>query len=433
MRKSYRETITTLFAVFFLFGITGAETTYRQPVFTKEKTSSNIATQWMHFITEQAKKEGLLPPPCLRLYAYTGLALYESVAPGIKNYQSLYSIISGHKIIFNPQENYHFQVCANTAMAELLRKLNILKVIQSIDSMELVCQKGFQGVTASQLSASVAFGKQVADSIFEWSKTDGTFDTLMPYNPPKGAGYWVLPPGTLPVNSGIKVGYLRTFIPDIVSLGDPGPPPAYSTDTTSVFYKNAEEIYHLRNSISINDSIYIISWQNKPKLNYNTMTHMQMLLTRFMERENFPLEKTAMLYAKNGMAMFDAITASLFAKHKYNLVNPDFYINNIMHQNSWKPVYPYNSYPSYPSNVVACVSSSAFLMEKAFGTNYSFVDSINNEVSAPTYSSFKEFANKVSYHQMLSGLEYRFSVEAGLEQGNKIGTMINNLPFIKSK
>jgi len=72
-------------------------------------------------------------------------------------------------------------------------------------------------------------------------------------------------------------------------------------------------------------------------------------------------------------------------------------------------------------------------MEKYFGANYPFVDSINNPVSATTYSSFKEFVNKVAHHQMLSGLEYRFSVEAGIEQGNKVGTKVNNLPISKGR
>jgi hypothetical protein len=432
MRKRNQLLLIAVISTCNFFGVIGSEKHHPAIQVTK-KTSSNIAIQWMQFITEQAKKEGVLPPPSLRLYAYTGLALYESVAPGTKDYQSLYTILTGHKIGFNPKAHYHLPTCANTSLAAVLRKLNILKSIQAIDSMELVCQSRFQGLTASQLKASVSFGNQVADSVYEWSKTDGTFDTLKTYNPPKGPGYWVLPSGTLPVHSGIRIGYLRTFIPGIVSLADPGAPPAYSTESSSMFYQYAADVYRQRLSITERDSLYIVSWQNKPKLNYNTMTHLQMLLTRFMERENFTLENSAMLYAKNGIAMFDAITASLFAKHKYNLVNPDYYINNIMHHESWKPVYPYNSYPSYPSNVAACVSSSAFLMAKAFGKDYTFIDSINNPISAPTYTSFTEFVNKVAYHQVRSGLEYIFSTDAGISQGYMVGTKVNNLPLTKGK
>ena len=144
MRKLNQVSIIAVLITCNFFAAVKAQTKNQQPIQVSAKPASNIATQWMHFITEQAKKEGLLPPPSLRLYAYTGLALYEAVAPGKKNYQSLYSIISGRKIVFNPKNNYHLPTCANTALAALLRKLTIIKSIRAVDSMENICQSGFQ-------------------------------------------------------------------------------------------------------------------------------------------------------------------------------------------------------------------------------------------------------------------------------------------------
>jgi len=434
MRNRTRILIYLASVLFILAGLPNVGMPQQEPKQLAEKSSSNMATQWMHFITELAKKEGVLPPPCLSLYAYTGLTLYEAVLPGLKNYQSLYALRTGSKINSDPKENYYFPACANAAMAAVLRKLNILKSIQAIDSMEIVSQNSFQDISASRIDASILFGKKVADSIFSWSKTDGTLDTLTNYIPATGPGHWELPPGTAAVHSGIRQGILRTFEPDIARLTDPGPPPAYSINPASGFYKSAEEIYSIRKNISVADSFAVVAWQNKPKLNYNTMSHMQALLTMFLEKENVSFYESAIIYAKNGMAMFDAIAASFYAKHKYKLINPVHYINNVMLQPNWHPVYPYDIYPSYPSNVVACVSASVAILKKVFGENYHFTDGINYfGALPPSYSSFDEFVTATARYQMLSGLEYRFSVETGILQGNEIGKMINNLPMNKSR
>ena len=127
----------------------------------KESTySSVLATDWMTVIINITRREWIAPPPSLRIYAYTGLALYESQLPGMPEYQSMYSYFTGNKISYASKESYYPPACANAAIAEVLRKLNVIKDLRTIDSMELNKYSLFQKqVEEKKLKASVDYGR----------------------------------------------------------------------------------------------------------------------------------------------------------------------------------------------------------------------------------------------------------------------------------
>ena len=121
-----------------------------------KKFSINVATDWMHLLTDLLRRDAIPPPACLRMYAYTGLALYESQVPALPGYQSLFTYFSGNKISGIKKEMYYSPIAANTAIAELVRKLNILKSQKEIDSLESTYQIIFQQqVSQKQSGASI--------------------------------------------------------------------------------------------------------------------------------------------------------------------------------------------------------------------------------------------------------------------------------------
>ena len=158
---------------------------------TENNFTNNIAIEWMGHIADWVKTEALGPPPSLRIYAYTGLAIYESQLPAMKDYQSLYTYFTGNKMRVDNKVNYFSPACVNASVARILHRLQSLKNHSNqIDSLEMNYYRMYEQQMASPdgLEASVAFGKQVADSIFEWSKSDGTFAVHAPYIVPVGTG-----------------------------------------------------------------------------------------------------------------------------------------------------------------------------------------------------------------------------------------------------
>ena len=164
----------------------------------------------------------------------------------------------------------------------------------------------------------LSYGRQVADAIFNWSKTDGTFTTHSSYAVAQAPELWKPGANTPNPPPGAYQGLLRTFIKDVVSLTAPVSPPTYSTDTASIFYKNAEAAFETRNKITFRDSLLVTAWQNKRGTNYVVMEHLTKLLTLMMEKENYSLKEASIVYAKNGIAMFDAVVSSFHAIYTYN-------------------------------------------------------------------------------------------------------------------
>jgi len=66
---------------------------------------------------------GITPPVQARIFAYTGLALYESVVGGMPRHRSVTPYLNGIGELPKPHGNYHWPLVASAAMAEVMRGL----------------------------------------------------------------------------------------------------------------------------------------------------------------------------------------------------------------------------------------------------------------------------------------------------------------------
>src|SRR5690349_15643753 len=86
----------------------------------------------------------------------------------------------------------------NTALAAMNRDIfTAASVVDkaAVDSLENALNNSFLAIrNASVVTRSNAFGKSVADAVFNWSETDGYKHATDPYTPPVGQGLWVPTP-----------------------------------------------------------------------------------------------------------------------------------------------------------------------------------------------------------------------------------------------
>ena len=385
--------------------------------------SAKVATDWMDLATEMIKSRALPPPPTIRIFAYSSLALYESQLPEMKDYQSMFSFFSGQKVAFDSNGLYYGPATANTAMANILRKFNPAAAnLKTIDSLESIYNAFFKNVTdTDRLNKSIDYGNRVADAIFEWSKSDG-FSTPCPaWVPPVGPGLWEpTPPGFSPA-TGACQGNIRTFLKDITKLADPGPPPAFSSTTGSEYYKAADEVFQYSKKLTRKDSLLATSWRDIPPVNYNTPSHMNKLLTIFLSAKTSYLNEVVVVYAKHNIAMFDAINTVFAAKFKYNQMRPITYIRREINQSNYNTVIPTLQHPSYPSAIAGVNSAGAGIWEIVLGPGYAFTDQTQEKLyGAFAYSSIQDFINQTAEQRISSGINFRFSVDAGKQIGKKI-------------
>lgn len=407
-----------------------------------KKFESDVATEWFTLLTEIVKTKPYFSPQALRIFSYSGVALYESVVPGMPSYQSIYKHLTGNTILTDKKKDYYWPASANAAIARIASKIMQdypAPNLTAVEALESSLNVSYQSqVSPEQLEFSIEFGRYVADLIYEWSKTDGTFipdgtsKVCPPYVPVERPGKWVpTPPGFLPVAAACQ-GTLRTFIPNIVNSALAPPHPEYSIDPASDFYLAATETYESRNNITDDETRQFNNWRDLNP-NYIPISHMLRISTNIMIKEEINLEDAATLYVKQTMAASDVIGAVFYSKFHYFLLRPVTYIRSVMGYTTWSSLPNTPQTPSYPDELAATASSIA-IMESYFGENYGFVDDIHKATHGEwSYYSFDEMLENIVQARVSGGTIFRFAGEAGIVQGRLVGTRIDKLPFKKGK
>lgn len=405
--------------------------------------NADVATSWMNLYLRLTKvTPGFNSVVATRAYAYAGLALYESVAPGNKNLQSIMSQLNEAPSIPGVQngKKYHWPASANAAMASITKKLfgnASAASIASIDSLENDWNNRFQNkATAEEIQVATEFGKQVATIIFDWSKTDGGHEaynntTSATYVPPTGDGKWVPTPPALGKPLHPYWGSNRSFIKNIVTETQPAAPIPFSTQQGSAFFNEVKYLFDRSKQLSAVDSITVKFWGDITG-NYNAPAHAANIVTQLVKDKNLSLHDAAILYCKHGIAYSDALISSFKAKYQYNLLRPVSYIRTVFEETTWNPVIPTPPHPEYASNHAVISSAAAQVLAARFGNDHMFTDSTYAvEYGVRVYSSFQKYAEEAAFSRVLGGIHYQFTAISGLEQGKKVGIRVNQLDFLK--
>jgi hypothetical protein len=396
--------------------------------------SNAVAVDWMDLATEMARSQALIPVNTIRLMTYSSLALYESQLPEMPLNQSMLGYLAGKSVDFSKTSAYYGPASANAAMAAILRKFSPSAAnLKTIDSLDAAYSGFLQRVTDSaKYNTSVQYGKAVAEAVFAWSASDGATAACAAWTPPTGPGMWEpVPPANIPGISSC-LGSSRTFLKDIAKTADPGPAPAFSTDTASAWYKSANEVYQYAGKLSTRDSLLVNSWLDAAPRNYNTVSHMNKLHTAILRVHSIYLAEAALSYAKLNMAMYDAVITAFALKYKYTLQRPITYVRNNMGKNSWNTYYPTLPFPSYPSVLSTVVSAGATVWASMYGPGYAIEDGTQEkQYGVIKYKSIQDFVDQAANQRVTSGLNFRFATDAGKKVGAKIGELTGQLPFMK--
>jgi hypothetical protein len=405
-----------------------------------KKYSADVAIQWVNLQQRLIKSTpGFDPLVASRSFAYSGLALYESVLKGMPAYVSVASPRIGTNINeVSHQQIIHWPASANAAMAFMLKNLfaNTSASNQTaIDSLESTFNSLFHSESSQHIvTQSAEYGRKIANQIFEWSKTDGGHEAYLQatsdtYIPPTGPGKWIPTP---PANSKPIRPYWgdnRSFVAGSALGTMPPPPPAYSETAESGFYKMAQELYSTSRSLSEEDIRIVKHWADLPG-NYGTPAHYTHIATQLIEKNRFRLDQAAIVYAKHGIALNEAIINVFKAKYTYNLIRPVSYIRNVLGYTDWNTVIGTPPHPEYPSAHAVLGGASAAIMESFVGKNYSFVDRTHeNLYGARTYESLRAYAEEASKSRVLGGIHYNVSAAIGLMQGEEVGKLVNDIGF----
>jgi len=401
--------------------------------------SSDVAIKWMTMQVRQMRNyPGTIGNVAYsRHYAYSGIALYEAVVAGMPAYQSIASQLNGLSGLPQaaPGHAYHWAASANAALALINKKFfpaASAANITSMDSLEAALNLQYNSeAEAETINRSVAFGKAVAQKIFEWSETDGYQHINDPYNPPLSGGQYWTPPSPLPVHTLPYFGNLRRMV---VGSGDGAEisAPDYASLASMTI-----EVINAKPAVGTNEYNSVFWWRDFPGT--SSPGHYVNILKQVLQKEQSSLDIGAIAYALGGITVVDITISTWQAKFQYLLARP-FNYDDVIGQ----PFTPWITapHPEYPAGHATLSSANAEAMTTVFGDNYAFTDSTFYGLVTPqsitlqprSYSSFRQAGEEAGWSRLYGGIHYRQSIEVGFWQGRKVAQNIKNkLKFLKDE
>jgi hypothetical protein len=406
--------------------------------------SSEVVLKWLDLQNRvlMLPQEQTAPVEFLisRFYSAIGIALYESVVPGMPAYQSL----SG-QLLEMPQMPstvpglaYHWPTSANAAIAHIYRTfLPNRSTINSIliDSLENALNATYATEEdTSTLRRSVAFGTSVAIAVGNWINTDGTYDIYPAYVPPSGPGLWVPTPPSFTSARGVHWGDLRTYIPGVLNANTSPAPIPFSTQTGTAFYNSMNDVYQTKQLLLSSPELraQVSYWRGTPGGSGFILWYNILRKVLAEQGSQAMLDKAAIAYCKMGIAQKDAVVSAFKAKYQYNQLAPITYIRNILGYTTWSAVVSTPSNPCYPELHSPQYTASSAVLSNMIGSNHSLNTSGINELPGYIFNSFEEANDHACESRFYAGVGTRNSINAGKWIGNKtVEYMLHTIRFLK--
>ncbi|MCI0437005.1 MAG: vanadium-dependent haloperoxidase [Gemmatimonadetes bacterium] len=394
---------------------------------------NGVAIAWLRLSFDLTRDEFLYPPVAARAYAYLGVALWESVAPGVTGGRSLAGQLNGLAALPLPGHDLHWPTVANAALASIMPSFYAsARSRQAIRQMEHTFQDRFRReIPHAQFGRSLAHGQRVDAAIEKWSRNDG-YDRFhdCPHSAVTGPGQWEPTPPAFEDPIEPCWGQLRPLV--LISPGECAPRthPPYSEHPGSVFYQEAVEVYETVNNVTAEQRTIALYWADLAGETATPAGHSLSITAQVLEQLDASLDMAAEAFARVGIGESDAFISCWASKYHYNLLRPVTYINAIIDAD-WEPVLETPPFPAYTSGHSNDAGASSTILTALFGAGFAFTDHTNVGLGFEprSFPSFLAAASESAISRLYGGIHYRSDIEEGLAQGACVGRAVNALVF----
>lgn len=385
---------------------------------------------------------GFFPPQAARAYGYIGIAQYEAVVNGIENAKSLQHQLNGFSSFQLPQplsgERYNWAIASNAATARMMRYMFDKNLTpfnrQKIDSLETFYHSQLSnGEEISIINRSQSYGQNIADVVFNYSKTDGGHESYLdpfqlPYSVPSDPYCWV-PTGAITTPLSPRWGNNRPFLISNVQKVQPPKHMQFSTEPTSEFYKEAMEVYVTVSNNNSEQTEIAKYWADDPFATCTPAGHTFNILAQILKEERATLAKSSLAFAKMSIAENDAFISCWKGKYDYILIRPVSYIQKYIDPN-FKTVIGTPPFPAYTSGHSCEMGAGSRILSSLFtdgSGDYQFTDysQLQYGFFARSYSNFEEMAQECANSRLYGGIHYPIDNSKGLQVGKAIGDNVN--------
>ncbi len=385
------------------------------------------------------------PPVASRIMVYPNIAAYEIIAQTDDKYQTL----AGQLPELTPIPVLDTTLNINPQLSALIAHMILSKKLIFSEDRITTMQDSLYGVwkntNEDQFEASKAYGSKVADHIAQWMNKDNYNQTrTMPkftVNTEDPTRWQPTPPAYI---DGIEPHWndIRPFALDSAQQFKPLPPPAFSLDEDSEFFKELKEVYDTGVRItqagdSSEEMAIAKFWDCNPYVSV-TRGHLMFATKKISpgahwigivkianRKTNSNFDDSVYAYTKTSIAIADAFISCWDEKYRSNLIRPETLINQHIDEN-WMPLLQTPPFPEYTSGHSVVSGAAAEVLTSIYGDDFSFDDDTETPFGLPvrSFNSFNEASAEAAISRMYGGIHYRAAIELGLKQGRGIGDLV---------
>ena len=210
-------------------------------------------------------------------------------------------------------------------------------------------------------------------AILTWARTDGGHEAWGPlrrsqpnYVPPSGTGKWSATPPAFAAPLLPYWGKNRPFVLRSGADCPAPPPPPYSEEPGSAFYKDAQEVYQISNAATQEQRQYALYWADDAGKTPTPAGHWAYIANDLLKTQKANLGRAAEVLARLNMAMSDAFVAAWHTKYSQNVIRPVTYVQLVMDSNWTPPLIPTPPFPDYPSGHATQSAAAAAVLGSLF-------------------------------------------------------------------
>ncbi len=381
------------------------------------------------------------PPVASRIYAYVTIAGYEAAYHSNKEYISFAGQLHNLNALPQPDltKQYSYSLASVNALLLVAKTMIISEEKIAAFHNNILQEFKNSGMPAEIFDNSIAYGKQIADHIIAWAAKDNYKQTrsLSKYPVASDAASWKPTPPSYMKAVEPHWGELRTFLIDSAQQFKPLPPTTFSTDTTSLFYKEAKEVQNIGMSLTPEQIEIANFWDCNPfKMNINGHVmyatkkispggHWINITRLACKKSGAGFVQSAEAYACLSITLADCFISCWDEKYRSKSIRPETYINQYISQ-TWMPLLQTPPFPEYTSGHSVVSAASAVVLSKLFGNDFAYADSTEVEFKIPVrqFHSFQQAAQEAAISRFYGGIHYMPSITNGLLEGNKLGVFI---------
>jgi PAP2 superfamily len=382
------------------------------------------------------------PPIASRILAYASVAGYEATLPGFPAYQTLAGQLTGLTALPQPEsgKEYCYPLAGTNAMLIVSKTLVFSE--GDVDSLKDQVLDDFKAMNMPPdvFERSMKYGEAVAKHVLAWSKQDNYAQTRSAPKlaiDTKNAARWRPTPPMYADALEPHWGKIRPWVLDSAGQFKAAPPVPFSTQKGSVFYKQANEVYQIRQKLSTADSLTAWYWDDNPfalqvsgHFSYGVKKispggHWMLITSTACRNQQADMMRSLETYVRVICAIADGFIQSWDTKYKSNLIRPESYINEYIDP-KWAPLIQTPPFPEHTSGHSTISAAAATVLTQAFGDNVAFTDSTEVEfgMEPRTFKSFNEAADQVGMSRLFGGIHYRHGNIEGLKCGRQVGNWV---------